>query len=255
MRLLRTLVLLVIVFSPASVCLGQSDQANAPAAGDDQSEEKKQYQVEIIAFQYRGADSSGGEEFDTLFVEDYFPPKPFDIDEYTRVREAISYTQLTYLADALERLRLDPLYTVMLDVAWVQPLLNKDEAVDVPVGYEGRTSTYSLHAGSREPVATRLSGSVRVYGDYFLFVDLDLRLTVPPRIGNNRPSEGKFDSPTFGSLTAEQSSSQPDKVKVFHISEKRRIKLDEIHYFDHPRIGALVSVTRYEEEPGAVPLQ
>ena len=32
-------------------------------------------------------------------------------------------------------------------------------------------------------------------------------------------------------------------VKAFHLNEHRRVRPQEIHYFDHPRLGALVRVT------------
>jgi hypothetical protein len=41
----------------------------------------------------------------------------------------------------------------------------------------------------------------------------------------------------------------PNGLAVYHISEIRRIKLDEVQYFDHPYIGAIVSVTRYTGPP------
>jgi hypothetical protein len=255
MRPLRQFVLFITVFFLVPVCLGQSDQTGSTPEDNEPANPKKRYQVEVIAFQYHGPDSSG-EQFDTLFVEEYLPPESFDIDEYNRVTEAVSYTEMTHLNEALEKLRLDPLYTVVLDVAWVQPLLARNEAVNVPVGDEARTATYSLHAGSRDPATSRLAGSVRVYGDYLLFVDLDLRLTVPPRRqGGETGSDTTFGLSTLTDPFAGDSADAADRRDVFHISERRRIKLDEIHYFDHPHIGAIVSVTRYEKDPGTASLE
>ena len=36
--------------------------------------------------------------------------------------------------------------------------------------------------------------------------------------------------------------------KGFRMLEKRRLKLDEKHYFDHPKFGVLLQVSRLEEE-------
>lgn len=183
-----------------------------------------------------------------MFVEDYFPPEPFDIEEYHRVRENVSYTEIVHLSDALERLRLAPQYSVMVHTAWVQPLLGKDEAIDVPLGYAARSTTSSLHSGSPEPVSPRMSGSLRVYGDYLLFVDLELKASLPRRAGAQSDEEAQATS--FTSIiggTGAAGTEAADAFEVFRISEKRRIKLEEFHYFDHPYIGAIVSVTRYEQ--------
>ncbi len=61
-----------------------------------------------------------------------------------------------------------------------------------------------------------LDGTLRFYLSRFLHVDLNLTLQDP------RASGG---------------------VKAFQLNEHRRVRPQEIHYFDHPRLGALVRVT------------
>ncbi len=62
---------------------------------------------------------------------------------------------------------------------------------------------------------TRIRGAVRVYRTSLIFVDIALGLT--------------------------DSLLDPD-LPLFFINEKRRVKFKEVHYFDHPRFGALVTV-------------
>ena len=38
---------------------------------------------------------------------------------------------------------------------------------------------------------------------------------------------------------------------TFNLHEKRRVKLNEVHYFDHPYFGALVRVSRWPPNGGA----
>lgn len=273
MLLQRILALTTLFIAAIQPGFGQSGEPVSNGQQADTRQDRKEYLVEIIVFRYLGPDSSAGEDFDSLYVSDYFPPAPFDIEEYTRVREAVSYTELDYLSDALERLSADRQYAVMTKLAWVQPLLNKEEAIDVEIGdgapasnlypdtdtpavgsenqEPGQNLDQKLREGLDRELQQELSGTVRVYGDYLLFVDLDLRAELPREPGGPdmaSPGESGFET-IIGSGTAASRETAP-RSNVFHIAEKRRIKLEEFHYFDHPYIGAIVSVTRHEGSDG-----
>lgn len=59
---------------------------------------------------------------------------------------------------------------------------------------------------------SNISGWVKIYANQLLYVNLDL------------------------------------DFKGYRMSEKRRIKLDEKHFFDHPKFGILIQVSRLEED-------
>jgi hypothetical protein len=61
----------------------------------------------------------------------------------------------------------------------------------------------------------RLEGAIRVYRTSLIFADLMLGLA--DLVPNS-------------------------EAPLYFISEKRRLKFKEVHYFDHPRFGALVAV-------------
>jgi len=247
MSVSRILFLFGALLLAAGPGFAQSEQS------DDSS--RTMYHVEVIAFEYRGPDSSAGEEFDRILVSEYLPRAPFDFDEYNRVRELVSYTELTQLGGALERLRASPQYSVMAAAAWVQPLLSQSEAVEVPLGYDSGASIDTLDSPSAGPspgpAPPQLTGSVRIYGDHLLFVDIDLRASLPrrqdaPGSGPEQASDGAGDGGTGFERTRLGSG-----LASFRISQRRRIKLEEAHYFDHPYIGAILLVTRYEGEGGS----
>lgn len=229
--------LLVLLLAAAPLPVLPQSGSSGSDTGDAASgaaDNRIQYLVEVITFRYLGSDMSGGETFDQLYVEDYLPSDPFDIDEYNRVNGTVSYTNMSALAGALQQLQGSERYQVLSSNAWIQPLLGRDEAVDVPLGQDGGTS---LGASSGEPVYSRLSGSMRVYGDYLLFVDIDLKIKLPARA-----EDTGYTTVIGGASTSEPLS---DGIETFHLSERRRIKLEEIHYFDHPYFGAIVSVVRH----------
>ena len=47
-----------------------------------------------------------------------------------------------------------------------------------------------------------------------------------------------------GSSVVNGESLPEEGARVFHIEEQRRVRLNELHYFDHPRFGVLAMVTR-----------
>jgi len=294
MSLRSAFALILIVLAAGPVCLAQTAQSS------DQPDTRKKYQIEVIAFRYLGPDSSGGEQFDRLSVRDYLPAPGFNIEQYNKLRETISYTRLSHLSDALERLQTDPRFSVMLATAWIQPLLDKNEAVDVPLGskpgseqegyYQDRhhganerdnkvmsqdmnqdtaqdmngstnqglgqgvdqglgqdiapSGESAYGSGSSFGSGARISGTMRVFGDHFLFVNLNLEAALPEQADTGNALQDTSDSAGTGANDGGMAP-MDNGSRVFHISEKRRIKLDEVQYFDHPYIGAIVSVTRY----------
>lgn len=230
MTLARTISLITVLLLAGQLCFAQSDSTS-----------RKQYRVEVIAFQYQGPDSSSGEEFDRLVVENYLPGTRFDMGEYNRVRETVSFTQPVRLRDALQRLRGRPQYSVLAASAWVQPLLSQSQAVDVPLGDFSVTGSGS----SGQSTSPQVAGTVRIYGGQLLFADFDLRVTLPRRPGAGAASGQSAGAPSTGGGNFGRTRLD-DGLRTFRISERRRIKLNEVHYFDHPHIGAVLSVTRYQ---------
>ena len=67
--------------------------------------------------------------------------------------------------------------------------------------------------------AQQLLGAIKIYAPNLLFAELNLRY-----LPGSTPGFGQTSSPSY------------------FIDEKRRLKLNEIHYFDHPNFGVILSV-------------
>jgi hypothetical protein len=53
----------------------------------------------------------------------------------------------------------------------------------------------------------------------------------------------------IGSFQNEESDElSEESFELFSLDEQRRINLNELHYFDHPKIGLLVAVYSYPKE-------
>lgn len=106
-------------------------------------------------------------------------------------------------------------YRVLFHRAWRQPVYDRAHAIDYPV--------HGVAAGGRSSV----DGTVTLIRERFLHLDVDLLLQTSA--GNGMPA-------------------------AFRLNERRRIRSDELHYFDHPRFGVIARVTPYAAaaEPAAV---
>lgn len=67
--------------------------------------------------------------------------------------------------------------------------------------------------------AQQLLGAIKIYAPNLLFAELNLRY-----LPDSTPGFSQTSSPSY------------------FMNEKRRLKLNEIHYFDHPKFGVILSV-------------
>ena len=99
----------------------------------------------------------------------------------------------------------------------LEELVSFDESEDYLLQHHFSWGQESLDY-SEAPVVnlteTDISGWIKVYANHLLYINLDL------------------------------------DYKGYKLTEKRRIKLDEKHFFDHPKFGILLQVSRLEEDEG-----
>ncbi len=165
-------------------------------------------------FEHKGPDSADNELFGRRIE--------LDLDEPTSISDpqieapALSFVQTGTLGNIIADLSRSARYNLLKKVAWIQPAVNKNDAPVVSIGEQ-----------------QNLSGQVRFYSKKLLFIELELRF--------NRPMTNIPD-------TTVPYSSHYYQTPVYLIKETRRLKLNEIHYFDHPRFGTLVKVSRWTQQ-------
>jgi hypothetical protein len=154
------------------------------------------------------------------------PPASAPLQPYT-LRPSSS-RRLAAQFDALQRTRgaMEPLY----HQAWRQPVATSAGAKAIYLGPGPRHSD----AGPLPP----FEGLIRISVNRYLHLDLDILLrganrALPPASADALPS------PTRGSIRFQAS---------------RRMRSGELHYIDHPRLGALILISRVAQvEPKAEP--
>ena len=259
--------------------------AAAQEAVDDQLVEEtpiRRYTVEVIIFSYEENVSVGSEIFlpdepppeeeplfdedgnvfgddraaaDDEVVEEEAPPawtvvlpvstaasedagdlNPFELvllpeEEFTLVRAARQFE----LLDA---------YETMMHFGWTQPTFPEED-----------TPPIELRLLAQPPEA--LDGTLTLYLSRYLHLVVDLALDAPDEF-----EEEVVDDDSFFSFSDARDRYGDDDAFArmpvrFRIQENRILKNDELRYFDHPKFGVLVKVTRVEEpeeedEDGAI---
>lgn len=104
-------------------------------------------------------------------------------------------------------------YRVLYHRAWRQPAYDRSGAVDYPV-----------HA---QAAGASVDGTITLIKERYLHLDVDLLLREAAALPDG------------------------DAAPAFRLSEKRRIRSDELHYFDHPRFGVIARVTPYQSPDAA----
>lgn len=125
--------------------------------------------------------------------------------------------------------------------------------------------TQTAEARSTSPVMRiktedgELDGTFTFFMSRFLHVDVELLLRDPNALPEGDPLRAKENAApkeTNKGATATTASTgvmEPEPVAMtqyYRISESRRIRSKEIHYFDHPKFGVLVLITPKEDVRG-----
>lgn len=130
------------------------------------------------------------------------------------------------LTEIASRLRHSQRYRPLLHIAWRQPGFTRADSRTVRIHSElperlGTDSIGSLNLA--------IDGTVRLFRGRYLHVEVDLL--------HYRP-EGSV-------VTAGGSGSAP--ATLFRLTQSRRMRSRELHYFDHPLFGVIMVATPFEQ--------
>lgn len=178
-------------------------------------------------------------------------PQDIDLKSSYKVLNSSHY-QLT---DEVKKISKSKTQRVIFHTAWRQPGLDKNQALPIyfkhevaaPSAIEDEESNET--AKNDEIVSTQktntspsiLEGILRVTLSRYLHLEAELTFK------NKVPDMVKSDNP-FSVLDNEDVRTEIQKQGVIHLNQKRRrIRSNELHYIDHPVLGMLINITRYEK--------
>ncbi|MEM7277845.1 MAG: CsiV family protein [Pseudomonadota bacterium] len=173
---------------------------------DEEPEARPDYQVELIVFEYLNPSAT---------EEDWRGPTPAaEPDEITETSPSIAPAPLEFsrveaedfqLSEIAGRMRGSRDFRVVYHSAWIQPGYNKEEAPWLILGRVGR-------------VPAKLRGRAKMHLSRYLHMELDLDLQGGQIAGSLRPGA------------------------PYSLLESRRMRSGDLHFFDHPKFGALVRI-------------
>ncbi len=197
-----------------------------------------------------------------------------------------SQLQLSAIAEQLER---SSAYTLLLHLGWRQPGLGRELAPavliypypdqpanngeEIPTGTAGETNKIlkaspAIFSSEEWQEKSHIFGYIRLFLSRYLHIDSDLVLSKPVEIAphhlilndisalmHSKDEEYYFNSPDqllMPPKTPLRQAAPLEENHYFRIDESRRLRKQELHYFDHPRFGMLIVVRDYTppvEEP------
>ncbi len=194
----------------------------APVCLAESPEAPREFEIELLVFQNL-VTNDGGEIWPIDYSE-WFEESDIEPTENSPVTEEINWLpekayRLTAERNALGR---SSQYRPLAYFAWRQAVLDRQQAVSM-----------KLPDKDHNTGKTYVDGSVRVAVERYLHLYLDLQLHTP--VNNEQLELLEYDIPEF------------------RLSEHRRMRSKELHYFDNPRFGVIALITLHEpppQEPG-----
>ena len=209
------------------------------------------YQVEVIIFDRLTPDAGGEQWRDTPFI---LPADPVDPQAAEALAEAPAEAPAEALQPAPYRLlpparhrlggihnvlRREAEYQPLLHLSWQQPAATGRQARHVRLRHPAPDSATA--PATEEPMfieqlirpRPEIDGAIRIRGGFYLHADIDLSRfrVIPPA------------PPVY-----EAAGPEGRQKTRLELKETRRIKLNEIHYFDHPMYGVILQVSRLNPE-------
>ncbi len=202
------------------------------------------YIVELIVFQRTNADSQSDQTVD--FSSDRIARKRLHMERLLSKSRAINTSSQLYKLASVQKKLTNSGMRILKTARWNQ---------------ESRVYQHSPLVSIGNLNSPLSAGFIRVYKTSLIFVDVDLQLTPTfyvPALTNSAAnlSENELLSSAEANLTTtvgEENmhplqTAHPKPVSIeqqqpyFFISEKRRLKFKEVHYFDHPEFGVIMGV-------------
>ena len=194
----------------------------APVCMAESPSEPREFEIELLVFQNLVANDGG--EIWPIDYSEWFEEFEDEPEKSNPVTTKINWLpektyRLTAERNALGR---SSQYRPIAYFAWRQAVLDRARAVPMELPGENDNTGNSY-----------VDGSVRVAVERYLHLYLNLQLHTP--VNNEQLELLEYDIPEF------------------RLTEHRRMRSKEVHYFDNPRFGVIALITPYKpppQEPG-----
>lgn len=175
-------------------------------------------------------------------------------DDDTQTIETVVVDELAELQTIHDRLVQSPEHEILQVLSWQQSEAGYQASPMIPV------------------TAPQLKGVLRIYAPNLLYAEANLVYapggylpgeTTPDsetiQAPTALPTATRIPDPRFASFSFDRDGSSPAVARPiqerYFLDEQRKLKLNEIHYFDHPRFGVILMVRPLDEQKPAAAAQ
>jgi len=202
------------------------------------------YQVEVVVFDRLNPDLDGEQWQNEVFnVRDNLVELQATDTSDGLVPYMILDKARNRLNDVQRVFKLSSQYRPLIHLSWQQAATQRrqsryvhlqklDSSSSIPVANTGNLNDEPEFIDDLIPLNSIIDGSIRIRSGFYLHADIDLSYF------KELPAENKILRSSEESFTG-----NTDKT-VIKLKETRKIKLNEIHYFDHPMFGVILQVSR-----------
>jgi len=187
--------------------------------------EKNWYSIEYIIFENNLSPSQSGEPWTGTPLTQTENPL-FIHSENAKSHSIIELSpQQQELQGVYSRLQKLTSYTPIRHNGWIQGVQRDSEIIALSI----------LPAIEKN----LLQGTISFHRGRFLHIGLELQLTEAN------------DAPQYGADL--NIASNNEQATIFRLEESRRVRVDKLNYFDHPRFGVIVKVNKIDPPYSATP--
>lgn len=173
--------------------------------------------------------------------------------------------------DMIAKIAREPGVTGLLHMTWQENMLPRHRAKPIRI-YAGKDfgkmyqadgakieanndliKHFSYLSDFIEPTSSdpvwQLDGDINIYLNHWLYIETDLVLREEGEKDLPKPVEeaGALALTTVQSDDTMAQAEQVPYLYAIHMKQNRRVRSDEMHYFDHPKMGLLIQIRKMEQ--------
>ncbi|GJM04940.1 MAG: hypothetical protein DHS20C09_09310 [marine bacterium B5-7] len=202
------------------------------------------YQVEVVVFDRLNPDLDGEQWQNEAFT---IRDNLIELQAADKTNGLVPYMILNggrNRLNGVQRIfKLSSQYRPLIHLSWQQPATQRKQSryvhlqkldgnSSIPVAESSNLDDEPEFIDDLMTLNRIIDGSIRIRSGFYLHADVDFSYF------KDLPAENKV------LRTSEESFAGPTDKTVIKLKETRKIKLNEIHYFDHPMFGVILQVSR-----------
>ncbi|MEM7026866.1 MAG: CsiV family protein [Pseudomonadota bacterium] len=217
--------------------------------------EESWYQVEIVLFERLNPTFDG-----ELWQADEYAPRanlieliPEDEIDDPQVPFSLLPVAKNRLAGTNQAFKLSSAYRPLIHYSWQQPALERRDSrfvhvqkLDESMQQTNENLTTEAQEIFEEPAFIEdiiqpnkiIDGSIRIRSGFYLHIDVDLTYFA------SIPELYRIKSEVDDSIVIDNVAAIDLDIIPVNLKSSRKVKLNEIHYFDHPMFGLVIQVSR-----------